>query len=140
MSEDHEDKFIPADVDIEMEDIKDHQVPAHLIAQIKRQVIEEMRDDAKRQEAQDNLRREDEKNQHAEFVAKMKESPDPWVEIQGWTQSAEGQVRIELDWNDAFVDELRKQGITGADEDQAIQKWLILLMQELTEEETSEYE
>lgn len=108
-------------------------VSPELIAKIKAEVLEEMKVETKRKEEEDKIRREKEREDHEEYVAQMKISPDPWVEIVGWSESKEG-VKIELDWNNAFIDNLQQQGITGADEDQIIQKWIIILMRDLSEE------
>jgi hypothetical protein len=105
-------------------------VSPDLVAQIKAQVLEEMKNDAKRKEAEDEIRREKERKEHDEYVKRMKESPDPWVEIVGWKETKQG-VKIELDWNDPFIEDLKKQGVTGADEDQIVQKWIIFLMQDM---------
>jgi hypothetical protein len=117
-------------IDNKEETLESSSVSPELISQIKAQVIEEMKNDAKRKEAEDELRREQEKREHAEYVKRMKASPDPWVEIVGWKQTDEG-VKVELDWNDPFIADLRKEGITGSDEDQVIQKWIVLLMQDM---------
>ena len=141
--EDHEDRYIPGDVDAEIEDIPQHQVPPELIASIKKQVLEELKDDDKRKAAEKEARRNEQQEKHRAYVAKMKASPDPWVEIVGWVPDEHG-VRIELEWNDPFITVLRQQGITGADEDQVVQKWLIMLMHDLSqqseEESNTEYE
>ena len=87
-----------------------------MLAAIKAQVIEEMKSDEVRQKEEAKIRREKQKKEHDEYIAMMKESEDPWVEIEGWVETKEG-VRAELEWNDAFVAYLRDQGIPGTDED-----------------------
>lgn len=118
-------------------------IPPEVISAIKAQVIAEMQSDDKRKEEEAKIRQAEQKKQHDEYVATMKASPDPWVEIEGWAETPQG-VKVELEWNEAFVEELKKQGITGADEDQVVQKWITLLMHDMSSkmenEQTTEFE
>lgn len=63
-----------------------------------------------------------------------KESSEPWVQVLGADPDPENGIKIELDWNQAFVDYLREQGIVGTEDEQVVQRWLTLLLQEMTEE------
>lgn len=67
----------------------------------------------------------------------QKESDEPWVQILGTDPDDENGVKIELDWNQAFVDYLRDNGIKGTDEEEVVQRWLTLLLQEMSEEQQS---
>jgi len=69
----------------------------------------------------------------SEFTNTMKESPEPWVDLQGYTETASG-LKISLDWNDAFIDHLRDEGLVGVDEDQIVHRWLAMLMQNVATE------
>lgn len=60
-----------------------------------------------------------------------KNSPEPWVEVVGESIDPVRGIQIKLDWNDAFIQYLKENGITGKDEDTAIQKWLALLYHDL---------
>lgn len=60
-----------------------------------------------------------------------KNSPEPWVEVIGESIDPVRGIQIKLDWNDAFIQYLKENGITGKDEDTAIQKWLALLYHDL---------
>jgi len=117
------------------------EISPDIIAAIKAEVMQEMRNEDVRRREEASARRKQEKEQHEKYIATMKESPDPWVEIEGWAETKDG-VKIELEWNDAFVAYLREQGITGSDEDQVVQKWIILLMKDLSSDmsENPEYE
>jgi len=111
-----------------------------LVAAVRRQVMEELKSDEERARQDKIIAREDAKKAQEEYVAKMKESSDPWVDIQGWVQTDQG-IRVELDWNDAFVDHLKTEGVTGADDDQVVQRWVTLLLRDMTtklEEENPE--
>lgn len=117
-------------------------ISPELIDQIKKQVIQEMRDEKKLEEEEKKFRQQEERELHEQYVIRMKNSPDPWVEVVGWNESDQG-VKVELEWNPPFIKLLRDNGISGADDDQVVQKWLILMMHDLTNnenEEIGEYE
>ncbi len=111
-----------------------------LVAAVRKQVMEELKSDEERARQDKIIAREEAKKALDEYVTKMKESSDPWVDIQGWVQTDQG-IRVELDWNDAFVDHLKTEGVTGADDDQVVQRWVTLLLRDMTtklEEENPE--
>ncbi|PPD55737.1 MAG: hypothetical protein CTY12_00325 [Methylotenera sp.] len=62
-----------------------------------------------------------------------KNSTEPWVEVVGESIDPVRGIQIKLDWNDAFIQYLKENGITGKDEDTAIQKWLALLYHDLVD-------
>lgn len=105
---------------------------AEIKEQLKAQIFDELKDDHKRATEEAKFRRLAEDDEYARYVEKMKLSPDPWVDIIGWVRTDEG-VKIELEWNDAFVDYLRGSGIKGADEDQIVQKWVTLLLRDMAD-------
>lgn len=52
------------------------------------------------------------------------DSPEPWVEIVSDSYDPElRQVRIKLDWNKAFIVMLRKNGYTGRDDQELVDKY-----------------
>ena len=108
-----------------------HHISSEMIEAIKAQVVAEMQNDATRIATENKIRHEQERKEHDEYVVKMKSSPNPWVEIEGWAENTNG-VKVELEWNEAFVVFLRSQGISGSDDDQVVQKWITLLMQDMT--------
>lgn len=57
---------------------------------------------------------------------KHRDSKEPWVTVVGETVTEDG-IKLELDWNKAFVKFLKAQGVTGSDETQIIQKWLSMV-------------
>lgn len=61
------------------------------------------------------------------------ESTEPWVEIRSAEFNENRGIRIELDWNDAFVNHLKESGIKGSNEEEIVQKWLAFLYQDLIE-------
>ena len=108
-------------------------VDPDLVAAIRQQVMEELKSEDERERLEKIEARADAKKAHEAFVELMKKSADPWVDIQGWVETEQG-VRIELDWNDAFVQHLKSEGITGADDDQVVQKWVTLLLANMSDQ------
>ena len=98
--------------------------------ELKNQILNELKDEQVQKMELEKERRERESEEQRKYVAKMKESPDPWVDIIGWVKDSNG-VRTELQWNDAFVDYLRAEGITGVDDDTVVQKWVVVLMHDM---------
>ena len=62
-----------------------------------------------------------------------KNSDEPWVQVIGESVDPKQGIKIELDWNDAFVTYLRRNGYTGSSEETIVQKWLAHLYQHLIE-------
>lgn len=56
---------------------------------------------------------------------------EPWIEIVGENIDPVRGIHLQLDWNDAFIQYLKENGISAKDEDAAIQKWLALLYHNL---------
>lgn len=73
----------------------------------------------------------------AEFKAKEAEEEarragtEPWVEIKSAVIDPVKGIQIELDWNAAFVQYLRDNGMTGQDDETIVQKWLAFLYEDL---------
>lgn len=105
------------------------QLKQQIYKQVKQDIAEEMQSDREKKKQQ----REEEKKAHEEYVEKMKESDQPWVEVIGISEDDKG-VKVELEWNDAFVDYLRENGISGTDEEQVIQRWVTLLLRDMADQ------
>lgn len=58
-------------------------------------------------------------------------SPEPWIEVIGESIDPVRGIEIRLDWNDAFIQYLKENGITGKDEDVIVQKYVAFLYQDL---------
>lgn len=67
----------------------------------------------------------------AEEDEARRNGPDPWVEIRSAVVDPVKGIQIELDWNPAFVQYLRDNGMTGQDEETVVQKWLAFLYEDL---------
>ena len=64
----------------------------------------------------------------------------PWVEIKGMIHGADrGRIKIDLDWNDEFVEYLRANGITGTSDELVVQKWITMLYQDIIIKQESEH-
>jgi hypothetical protein len=105
---------------------------------LKKQIIEELKDDNTLKMEEAKIRRDEEREEQSKYINKMKTSPDPWVDIVGWVQTQEG-VKVELEWNDPFVDYLRSNGVTGTDDEQVVQKWVALLMRDMADQMDERY-
>lgn len=63
------------------------------------------------------------------------EREEPRLEVLHMGIEDDGQLRIKLDWNKAFIDHLKKNGITGETEDEAIKEYLSRLTTQTADEE-----
>ena len=71
------------------------------------------------------------------------EHEDPKLEVKHSGIMEDGQIKIELDWNSAFIRHLAENGITGETEEEAVRAYLELLtlgtlspeLREFTDEE-----
>jgi hypothetical protein len=72
-----------------------------------------------------------------------KDSNEPWVQVVGDHVDAKG-IKIELDWNDAFVTYLKNNGYSGVDDETIVQKWVAHMykhvMENMNDTQTSKYE
>ena len=60
---------------------------------------------------------------------------EPRLEVLHLGIEEDGQLKIKLDWNKAFIDHLRKNGISGETEDEAIKEYLSRLTTETADEQ-----
>lgn len=66
-----------------------------------------------------------------EADAAKKAGTEPWVEVRSAGLDPVKGIQIELDWNEAFIQYLKDNGMTGRDEDTIVQKWLAFLYEDL---------
>ena len=118
-------------------------VPPELLESIKKQVtaqiIDEMKEQKVFEEKQRELEREEEDMERKRYIDKMKASSDPWVDFVGNVRDTEHGQRIELEWNDAFIDYLKANGINGTTQEQIVQKYITLLFKDMTEKYEDEF-
>jgi len=112
---------------------------------IKREVIDELREEEERRkqeiaEAEEKARVEERERVAAEEkaredeAAKMKASDEPWVIIKAMVPDTKKGIKVELDWNDAFIKHLRANGYTGPDDDTVIQRYVAVLSKQVAED------
>jgi len=100
--------------------------------EIRNDILNELRvERAKEKEAEDKIKKEADDKIKAENAVKAKE---PWVDIKGILEDPKNGIRVDLDWNDAFVTYLRDNGITGVDDEIVVQKWITMLYRDLIEQ------
>lgn len=85
----------------------------------------------RKKEAEDKAKEEQEKALKA-AREERKKSNKPWVEligepIQQKDDDGNSLIGFELDWNDAFIKDLRSKGFKGATDEQVVNKWLTTL-------------
>lgn len=98
-----------------------------LLDEVRKQVLNELKADTDREQAQAEKARSEGDAVRTKFVEDMKKSSEPWVDVLMWVETPTG-VKYQLDWNDAFIKHLENNGIQGTDEDQTVQKWVALLL------------
>lgn len=117
----------------------------NLVAAVRSQVLDELKSEDERKRQEKIRQREEDKKSRDSYVERMKTSDEPWVDIIGFVDTPQG-VRVELDWNGAFVAYLRENGVRGTDDEQVVQRWITLLLRDMAEQmeeeipEQSEYE
>lgn len=97
-------------------------IDPEVLKAIRDDVIAELRSEEERKKAIEEKKREEELKQREDYVERRKASSTPWVEIMGVSEK-DGRVKIELEWNDAFVKKLREAGYQG-NEDRIMQQYI----------------
>lgn len=64
-------------------------------------------------------------------ATKPEDDTEPWVNIGSTVYDPVKGFRIELDWNEAFIQHLRESGVGGRSEEEVVQKWLGMLYGDL---------
>lgn len=60
-----------------------------------------------------------------EGLKERKESDEPWVELVGGDIDPNKGLQMQLDWNDAFIDQLRAKGYKGTNDGSLVAQWLL---------------
>lgn len=105
-----------------------------LTTQIRKQVLQELQSEQARKDEETKARREQEYEKVSSYTDTMKYSPDPWVDVRQIVDMKTGQIKIEMDWNDAFIKECRAQGLSGTTEEDVIRKYLAILTHNLDQQ------
>lgn len=107
--------------------LKTVKIDPALIDAVRKQVLDELKQESVREQAQSSKAREEADAIRTKFVDEMKLSSEPWVDILFWVETENG-VKYQLDWNNAFIKHLENNGIKGVDEETTVQKWCALLL------------
>ena len=136
-------------IDTEVNDVEERLTDSNvltpeLINEIKKQVtaeiVEEMKETKVFEEKEREIRQEEEDLERANYIAKMKESDEPWCDMDSKVRDTKHGTRIEMEWNDAFIVYLKEAGLTGADDEQIIQQYLTLMLRDQVDKYEGRYE
>jgi hypothetical protein len=108
-------------------------IDPQILAVLKSQILEELKDEKRLAAEQAEAERKRQRTEYLKYVESMQTSSEPWVDVTGWSETNQG-VKVELEWNDAFVDYLRSNGVTGANDDQIVQHWVTLLLRDMADQ------
>jgi hypothetical protein len=111
---------------------KQLKVTPELMTKLRADILKELKAEDDRKAAELAAERKVQETAHQKFLEEMYVSSEPWVEMQSWADTPQG-VKVELEWNDAFVAYLKLQGIEGTDDDQTVQKWVALLLMQIND-------
>ena len=117
-------------------------IDKELLDEITKDVYKKVYEQLKNEQQKNDQRKQEEIKKHLDYVAMMKTSPDPWVELVGITTTDDDKIEIKLEWNTPFVQKLKTSGITGINEEEIIQHWIALLFRDIiddSDEEDSQY-
>ena len=107
-------------------------ITPELYAQIKADLLKDIMSEEEKKKQAMTEARENEKRAREDYVEKMKDSTDPWVDIIGWVDTGDG-VRVELDWNQAFVNMLIDAGYVGRSDEMIVQQWITILLRDMAD-------
>lgn len=62
----------------------------------------------------------------------LRQSEEPWVDIKGMVSDPKHGIKLELDWNPAFIRYLKENGIEGPNDEIVVQRWLQLVSTEVS--------
>jgi hypothetical protein len=69
------------------------------------------------------------------YSSDMKNSDIPWVTVTGIVHDPEYGIRVDMDWNEAYIDFLKKSGFVGATDDDIAQMYLAYLLRDIIEQD-----
>ena len=62
---------------------------------------------------------------------KFADSKEPWVVVRGESVDPEKGLRLDMDWNEAFIKHLRAQGVKGTRDEDVVAFWLTMINQQM---------
>lgn len=69
---------------------------------------------------------------------KFKNSDEPWVSIIGDVEDPSKGLKLDLDWNEAFIKYLRQNGLVGIKDEEVVARWVTTLHAQLLESNDEE--
>jgi len=132
MTEEIKPDLSPDDADQKDAPVQPIPIDPALYAQIKADLLKDLQTEAERKKQALLEAREEEKKARAEYVERMKDSVEPWVDIIGWVETDQG-IRVELDWNHAFVTMLVDAGYVGRSDEMIVQQWITILLRDMAD-------
>ena len=140
-----EDKIISDEVQETEERLEESGIlNADLISEIKKmvtvEIMAELKEDNVLKEKELELSRELEDLEYQKYVDVMMKSDEPWVDFVGNVRDTTEGQRLQMNWNNAFIDFLREIGITGADDEQVVQKYITALLYDMSERNSEQKE
>ena len=111
-------------------------IDPEIVAAIRNQVLTELDDRDAREREKERIKREEDLKAREQYLSRMKDSPEPWMELVAISANEKGQIKIELEWNDAFVKQLRESGFTGPDDETVMQRYVAVLARDVADDMT----
>lgn len=68
----------------------------------------------------------------------LKNSEEPWIDLVGGDVDFDKGLQLKLDWNDAFITQLRAQGYKGTSEGALVAQYLLVLGDTLLKQNESQ--
>jgi hypothetical protein len=65
--------------------------------------------------------------------SRMLKISNGYVELLSFKTDTDGQIKMELDWDGQFIDELKSVGYTGVDDDAIIQKYVANIARQVSQ-------
>jgi hypothetical protein len=95
--------------------------------------VEEIKADVS--EMQENM---EEYKRYREEKELLKHSGEPWVDFETRVVDKDGRVEVKMDWNEEFIDYLKKEGFKASSDEELVSIYFSSLVREAGEEWTEE--
>ena len=69
--------------------------------------------------------------QYAREKKRFAKSEEPWVVVRSDEIDPEKGLKLDLDWNEAFIKHLRAQGVKGTRDEDVVAFWLTMINQQM---------
>jgi len=101
-----------AQIDTELEGVSERLEESNILTpelmdaikkQVTAEIVEDMKEKKVYEEKEREIRREEEDLERANYIAKMKESDEPWCDMDAKVRDTEHGQRVQMEWNDACI-------------------------------------